>query len=656
MAYKRDYTTNELPRLALDQRRYWDDLARRRMSRRSILSASARAGVGAAGLALVGCGGDDDDDDEQTVAQVAQQADQVAQQAAQQADGQVVAQQEVAQEQGDQLVGEIPASQERYPWVHRFNWRRLDWGGPPYVGGTIEAFGVPPGDWNVMTTETLTQFPIYMNGLYYSAMHQGIDLDGAAVRPDLALQTQVNPDFTEWTFTLPDNVYFHDIPPVNGARMTSEEVKFSFDRFIDTSVWNLPLSDVERIEAPDPTTVVFKMKRPALNLERVLAMPYFMIFHPEHFDDPDRFSQQVIGTGAWQLTSNEPFVRSTAVRHPRYWGTSHYLEDWPDVRLPFADELNFSFISDPNALDAALRGGEVDSWFATGIRPKRVLDLLDDQPDLQVAANMEWGLTHWRAFLQHNNPLFKDVRVRRALSMAVDRREIVDVTLEGAGVPEATPVPFDQMGLEGPPTPDQMGDYWEYNPEEAKRLLDAAGYGDGFSITALISLLSVIPDWIPLVQKYWGDVGIDVKIEGREDLQLSAALLQKNFDEVILTDGLGSILAYDLPQVVNVYRPGSPQNFGNVDEPRLNDIFERIDNSLEPDEWPTLAREFHDTFVDLWPSVYFAGYHTWHINQPWLHTIANTLYTTILNYSSINWRSQWIDDSAPDGRGGTAVT
>lgn len=142
---------------------------------------------------------------------------------------------------GSTAGGSIPDALAKYEYVKKYNWRNLKWGGTPYMGGTLQAAGFPPPDWNLMTTQTLTQFPPYYNGLYYSALHAGLNLDTAAVEPDLVTKAEHSDDYLTWTFTLPSNVYFHDIDPVNGAQMTSADVKFSFERYIDTSLWNLPL-------------------------------------------------------------------------------------------------------------------------------------------------------------------------------------------------------------------------------------------------------------------------------------------------------------------------------------------------------------------------------------------------------------------------------
>ncbi len=116
------------------------------------------------------------------------------------------------------------------------------------------------------------------------------------------------------------------------------------------------------------------------------------------------------------------------------------------------------------------------------------------------------------------------------------------------------------------------------------------------------------------------------------------------------------MLGYNLDQSVRVmFHPTSPQNYANVNDPELTPLLDKVHTSTNPDEWTQLAKQCFDVTNKNVPVLYVCGYHTWFVTQPWIHTIANTYYTTIINYGTSNWRNIWIDDSAPGGRGGKAV-
>jgi peptide/nickel transport system substrate-binding protein len=547
----------------------------------------------------------------------------------------------------------VPSALARYPLVAKYNWRKLDWGGKPYVGGTLQVAGYPPPDYNLMTTETLTQFPIYMNALFYPPIHYGNNLDTGTVEPDLVQRAEHTPDYMSWTFTLPQNVYFQDLPPVNGAQMTSADVKFSFERYIDTSLWNLPLANVDHIEAPDQYTVKFVMKHPTLRLPDILALPYYQIFNPAHFADKTRFSQQPIGTGAFILKSSEALSKSEAVRNPKYWGKSWWLPNYGTQGLPFVDDFKVTYFSDPASLDAGLRGQSVDAADLGGALPSRIDDLLKANPKLKVTTQAEWAVTPTRVTWNwKNNPVFADVRVRQALSMALDRQNIVNVAFGGAGVVGTSPVPYDQLGLDGPPTLDDLGPNFKYDPAGAKQLLAQAGHPNGFSLTALDPAASPAA-WATLVQKYWKDIGVTLNIQTTPSVQVTAALVKKDFDIIM---SAGNVLGFNLEQaVLPLFYPDSPQNWGNVNDPEMTAVLDKLRASTNPDEWVDLAKQVFQVFNRNVDQLYVCGYHTFYATQPWVHTLAVTYYTTVGNYSSANWRNVWLDDSAPNGRGGKAV-
>jgi len=556
---------------------------------------------------------------------------------------------------GSTAGGEIPAPLASLEYVKKYNWRNLKWGGTPYIGGTLQAAGFPPPDWNLMTTQTLTQFPPYYNGLYYSALHAGLDLDTAAIEPDLVTKAEHSDDYLTWTFTLPQNVYFHDIDPVNGAQMTSADVKFSFERYIDTSLWNLPLSEVDHITAPDPYTVQFTLKTPALKFPDALALPYYQVFNEKHYDNQDKFKTQPIGTGAFILKDSKALQISHAVRNPKYWDTARWLKGYENAKLPFVDNYVSTYYSDIASLEAGLRGQSVDCADLEGQLPSVLEDLLKANPKLQVTTDAEWALTPHRVFLNWQNKYFSDVRVRQALSMALDREQIVQVALGGAGVAASSPVPYDQMGLDGPPALKDMGKYMQFDPKGAKDLLKQAGYENGFNFTAQ-QASATVPSWMTLVQKFWKDIGVNVKIETTPPLGTTTALQKGTFDAV-LSNSEGSVLGYDIDQVMRpMFGVGSAANYAKVNDSELNTIMDKIHSSTDPDEWTSLAKQAFDTFNKNQDVIYVHGFHTWYAAQPWVHTIANTYYTTIANYAASNYRNVWVDDTAPGGRGGKKAT
>ncbi|HZQ35073.1 MAG TPA: ABC transporter substrate-binding protein, partial [Dehalococcoidia bacterium] len=392
-----------------------------------------------------------------------------------------------------------------YPLVDKYNWQRLDWSGKPTTGGEIVHGGAGAANWDLMKTTTLTPAPPYYNGLYYFLLNHAVDdasLNGQVFAPDLATNTEHTPDFQTWTFKLPPNVFFHDIAPVNGRQMTADDVVFSFERYIDTSAWAQPLGFIDKITAPDATTVRMDLKFPYFPVPNVLGMPYYLIFAKEHFSgNQDTWNQQPIGTGPFKVTNYKFREIVEAVRHQKYHG-----KDKNGVQLPYVDKLTGRYYADINAAQSALIAGQIDligdasSWHTDGLN-----QITGQLKDAYYTVSPHWATYQTWYLWQWDNPLFKDSRVRRALSMALDRKAIVDQALGGAGT-APTPIPFDQMGMTQAPYYDYMPAGAQYNPTEAKRLMAEAGHADGFKTKIVLPSQIPTPPEVFAMQKAWKDI------------------------------------------------------------------------------------------------------------------------------------------------------
>ncbi|MGE0539852.1 MAG: ABC transporter substrate-binding protein [Dehalococcoidia bacterium] len=595
--------------------------ARRAVSRRSlVMRGSAILAMGGVAAALAACSGDGDDGGSTSRAGATP----------------------------DTAVGATaaPSGQSNlaatYPLVDQYNWRKLNWNaGPPTQGGHALRAARPPANWDLMQVVTLTPSPPFYNGLYRPLLEPGADLDGQEFGPDLAQNTEHNADYTVWTFKLPSGVKFHDKAPVNGREMTAEDVVYSFQAYKEKSVWSVPLSVIDRVTAPDNTTVRFEMKQPYFALPNILGMPYYLIFAREHFEGPeDRWKQQAIGTGPFMLEYSDPTDRYEGARHPNYWE-----KDKNGQRLPYLDKFTSRYIADRNTLLAAFRSGNLDTTAFTDTDEFETI--VKSVPDAYYVVQPHWATYQNAVLLQWNNELFKDVRIRRALSMAIDRKGLVDKLLRGAGTP-SYPVPFDQMGLNRPLGWDDMPESMQYNPQRAKQLLAEAGHPNGFKIQFL-SPTPVAQTYV-LVQDYWKAVGVDLQFDEKDFLVVQSSLVKKEFPDTAFYSG---VAGFDPDVVVRpLYYPGAPQNWGNVDDPELTAAMDKLRTSVDANQRKQLAKQINDRALDQALQIYLNGYHTFYGTHPWMHTIAQSLYTTIENWGTANWRWVWNDESTPGGRGG----
>lgn len=330
-----------------------------------------------------------------------------------------------------------------------------------------------------------------------------VDYDLKTIRPLLATEWQISEDGKEYTFKLRDDVKFH-----SGRPMTAEDVKYSFDRLRDpannfSESW--VLESVEEVIAVDDTTVVLKLKHPDGELLLNLARSQAAILDREAVEQwgEDFGVLWSGGTGPFKWVKWEPEKEVVLERNPDYaWGS----EVFKNTGAPHVDRLIFRTIPDPNTRMLALETGEIH---ATRHVPLTEVDRLRDLEGVEIVPFER--LHSWFLGMNLRKPIFADQRVRQALSKALDRQAIIDLAANGFGVPA--------QNMISPATPG----YWEgaaeagheHDPEEARRLLDEAGWTVG-------------PDGI----RQKDGVRLSFALHGTKDTETLLTVIQAQFREV----------------------------------------------------------------------------------------------------------------------------
>ena len=277
----------------------------------------------------------------------------------------------------------------------------------PKRGGTLN-FGVvaePPNyDCHGSTTFAL----IHPVAPHYSLLVKFDGKDYPKVIPDLAQSWTVAPDGMTYTFKLRSGVKFHD-----GSALTSEDIKASYERIINpptgvVSIRRSYYSDLA-VEAPDATTVVFKLKNPMAGVLEALASPYNCIYSAAKLKQNPKYPEtEIMGSGPFTLVSH---VRGTSWEGKRF-------EGYFDKGKPYLDGYKAFFVKS-NAVVPGIVGGQFDAEFR-GRNPSEKAQLLDKMKDNLTVFEGTWVNNLMIVFNTTRKP-FDDVRVRQALSLAIDR-------------------------------------------------------------------------------------------------------------------------------------------------------------------------------------------------------------------------------------------
>lgn len=298
--------------------------------------------------------------------------------------------------------------------------------------------------------------------------------------PGLAERIE-QPDQVTFTAKLRSGVKFHNKAPVNGRELEAADVKYTIERMIAKKFTyrNIFEDIVDRIEVPEKQTVKFTLKFPYADFPVNLANHYAWIIARESVDaardgDISR-ADQAIGTGPFMVESFEPGQKATYVKNPDYWGKDQFGN-----ALPYLDRVVTFYSADQATQEAMIRSRQVDIG---AVNLPSVAAMKQSNPELVwwQALNAGGDVFYFR----HDKNESKDIRVRQAIAYGFDRKGWLKSQYVDTGViHNGPPLPASYAGwfLELKDL-GEGAEFYNYKPDEAKKLLTAAGFPNGFSRT-----------------------------------------------------------------------------------------------------------------------------------------------------------------------------
>ncbi len=332
--------------------------------------------------------------------------------------------------------------------------------------------------------------------------------------PGLAESWSVSDDGRTYTFRLKPGVRFHD-----GSALDAEAVRFNFERLLDPQhpyhdTGPFPLAfffeAITRIEVLGALTVRFELDEPFAPFLSNLAYPAGFILSPAAVRRwGDRVGRHPSGTGPFRFVDWRPGERVRLQRFAGYHGHAHREASGLEERAPI-ERLIFRPITDPMTRIAELLAGGVD--LALELSPDNVA-AFRDRPDFQVLEAT--GPHLWFLILNTRDGAFADVRLRRAVNLAVDKKALVKDVLRGTAEVAAGPVPR-AFEWAFPPALEP----YRHDPEAARALLAEAGHAAGLELTLLVprggsGMLAPLA-MATAIQGDLAEIGIKVHIESYE--------------------------------------------------------------------------------------------------------------------------------------------
>lgn len=299
-----------------------------------------------------------------------------------------------------------------------------------------------------------------------------INREGTVV-PDLAESWEVSEDGLTWTFRLRHGIVFH-----NGRAVTAEDVKYSIERIKDpatNSTWRSDYEAVETVEVVDPYTVQIKLSRPFAPLLEVLTWKRGAIVPKEVVEQYGDLNAHPVGTGPFIFEEYIEGQRIVLVKNPNYFRPG----------LPYLDRVVFKIVPEGTSRVVELLAGSADVIVDVPLEQISSLKAQDIVVDVQPSSWVTYiGLN--LGLGGHPQGPWSDVRVRKAIAMALDKEAIAKAATLGYGFAIDSTVPLGSAYKMHVPR-------YERNLDQAKHLLAQAGYPNGFKAEGII--LAGYPDF-----------------------------------------------------------------------------------------------------------------------------------------------------------------
>ncbi len=598
----------------MSTRNYWKRMSHNRLSRRTLLRASARAGVGATGLALVGCG--DDDDDQQAVMQAQQQEEQpepdAQQQVQQQQQQQVMQQEQDAEAQAQQVEQqEQQAEQGTVQAIEREEAEQDEQAAEPEVDldATVRvAIGRYTAGLDPQRSGSQTN---YVNGAATFDSGMSNHPETAALEPNLVQLPEI---------VDPTNVIFHVTPGVmfhNGTPYTAHDLEFNFERVSSAADYHqggetsdhpnewasarqaFGTDNFASYSVIDDQTFAVETPVPNASLAgsimsgavRHVSKEYVIENGDAHVD-----GVFAVGTGPFRFVDADPDVGANWTRYEDYHKPRDGLTN---PRLAWFKDLEVQIRPEPLAQIAGIEAGEIDVVYNL---PTDVAEPYRDNPNFKVLYQPSGQPSHYIMFNTHDsvaevdgvpNP-FLDIRVREAANLAINRQEIIDGLLTGTEGPAFGPY----RGTIGYPGEALESRYHGFDPERAKALLAEAGYPDGLDVD-----LHIVTDFQPIVpimalpvQEYLEAVGIRTTI--KEYLSSEYFRTVRTFE----LPGMFWFFTNTIAEPETVIGSGVTESgFYAVSvypETEIEELYQAQNQALDPGERARLLEELYVTFYD----------------------------------------------------------
>jgi peptide/nickel transport system substrate-binding protein len=505
---------------------------------------------------------------------------------------------------------------------------------PGKIGGTLrgEAFNSRPPHLDPHQTATYT-LHVFGGGIAWSRLTRfktgpGTDPTSAIPTGDLA-ESWTQADDLTYLFKLRQGVKFHNIAPVNGRELDSEDVAFSLKRILDLKVNAGFLVPLSKAEAVDKYTVKLTLQEPDTDFLAGLSDGRNKILPRDGVPAGGDFKNgPVIGTGPWIFAGQNERSDHFVTRNPDY-----FLRG-----LPYAERLEFLRLADSGTIQSAFRAGEIHEQ-STGVDKSFVDAITKDRPQTQVVkfnTSLGAGL---HLGLNTTKPPLDSLKVRQALSKGIDRQQVVDTVYSGFGVL----VPGINMPTGDWILPqDELKQLYKRDLDGAKRLLTEAGLPNGFNLE--ITVANYGEEYVTaceLLKAQLRDIGVNATLKVIPGTEYNNTVLTNA--DYMAEYGPAQNIASANAGLKGAIKSGGPRNITKIANPQIDAMIDRqASQGRDPDARRRTLQELQRLVIDQAFLLGVAATTSFAILQPEVRDFGRGL-TYGLSAEYDWWTYMWLD-------------
>ena len=437
------------------------------------------------------------------------------------------------------------------------------------------------------------------------AIDRGVEADvfNPGLGPELAQSWERSPDGLTFTFQMTPGVKWQNVAPLNGRPFTAEDARYALDRYATEGVHRAYYTNASGFEAVDDATLKITMSQPTADFLNPLGSNKQTIFPRELVEDGS-IETKAIGTGPMIMTEATPAQRVTFDKNPDYW--------LGDVLL---DGFEYRIVPDSVARLAQFRVGQLDFGYTIVVSEAELNAVLETNPDVQV--NLTPVSSQNTLAMNLNLEKYQDERVRQAMSIAINRDELMDIVFDGlAKAGSVIPWPY-VFGEEPTIESGLLGNWLRHDPAEAMKLLQAAG-AEGLTMeNSYYPYSTAYTGTTEVVQAHLRDVGIDLTGGAVDYTQFNSQWIPR-----LLPDASTSAWATTGFDADNFFHgqlhSESPGNRWQMNDPQLDEWTSAQQLELDPEARKDIWRQIWDRDLDMMYRVPLPIGLGFNVYQPWV--------------------------------------